>query len=209
MSYDVGDYDTGTYDDLTPPVPPVEPPPPVPSPEVPLVDPTIVFDLEGSILAAAETALTDSAFGSLPEHRFVAHGRPPDDCCDHLVVWAERIYPTRAFPAILGEPQVCEDVRMAVSVVITYVRNCYPTLVDNRADPFPADADIMAATLKLHTDARLLWCGVMAAYDDGVIYDGIDEPKGDVVWGTMLPRANEGGCAGWEWRNVWELPTCC
>jgi len=181
--------------------------------------PELLSDVLNHILAAAETCL-ETCDRPIPDAVYHHHGprRPPADCCDFLTVHVRQIRPTTdgeggqsAFPAsFIGVPNNCGQIMMAVDASLTLNRPCFPTLKDDKADPFPTPAEMQTASDELAIDARVLWCCLLATQAAGNLF-----PPGpdfadlcDVVWGNMLPFRG-GGCAGWEWEFTLNMPACC
>lgn len=179
----------------------------------------MLSDILNHILAVAEECL-EGCDRPIPDDVFHHHGprRPPGDCCSHLTVHVRQIRPTSdgeggqtQFPGtFIGIPNNCGQVQMAVDASLTLSRDCFPTLKDDKSDPFPTAAEMQAASDELAIDARVLWCCLLAAQAAGTLL-----PPGpqfadlvDVVWGTMSPFRG-GGCAGWEWEFTLNLPSCC
>jgi hypothetical protein len=129
--------------------------------------------------------------------------------CDFLTVWLVRQYPTQTFPAWKDSAsKPCEPVRAAIEIEVRLVRPCYPVLQDNAQDPFPPPPLIDAAAKDLLIDARVLWCCLQRAFDEGEFYPP-DMECLDVKWGEMMFHGPQGGCAGWKWRITLEGEPCC
>lgn len=175
-----------------------------------LADATNLADTLQSILTVACSCLEDTAYG-LPKDCFISHGEPPDDCCDMLAIWVDRIRPSHGF----GDGQYvtggrlwdkCCDLSSVADVSLRLVRPCYPGLVDNAFNPFPEPTEIQAAAEALAIDIWVLECCLSQAHCDGVLLGGncLELGIGDAV-----PHGPKGGCAGWTWDLTVELAPCC
>lgn len=171
----------------------------------------ILSDIANLILVNAEACL-EQADLAVPSEVFVSHKRPPDDCCDWMSVWVRQIRPTTKFPAtqaVVSPP--CGDLVMAVDMTLGIKHGCFPTLKADKAAPFPTGDEMQVAADELAIIARTLWCCLLAAQAAGQLLPRwpleIGEQLG-IVWGPMTPTRG-GGCAGWDWDFVVELPACC
>lgn len=175
-------------------------------------NPTHLADVLNSFLLNACACLEDTPYGA-PKDCFISHGEPPDDCCDFLAVWVERIMPSHGFAQ--GEFQTggriwskCCDLNAVADISIRLVRPCYPTLIDDPFSPFPDPADVQEAAVKLAIDIWMLQCCLTAAQCAGVLF-----PAGanclELGVGDAVPHGPKGGCAGWTWGLAVELDVCC
>lgn len=166
---------------------------------------TNLASVVNSVLAVACSCLADS-LGETPGTCKIYHTKPPDDCCDFLAVWVERVRPTVKFPAdYAGAASDGSGLHAMADIAIEIKRSCWPVISDNATNPFPPVEQTDAATLSLLDDAAHLWCCVMAAAQNGTISGDCS----DVRVGALEPLAPKGGCAGWIMRLSVELDTCC
>ncbi|HUU97856.1 MAG TPA: hypothetical protein VM487_19135 [Phycisphaerae bacterium] len=175
------------------------------------VQPEILSDVANSILVNAE-ACFESCGIDVPTEVFVSHMKPPDDCCDWMAVWVRDIVPVNPFPRVQTNINPnCTEVSMGVLMSLGWKRDCYPTVKDDKTDPFPGGDVMQAAADALLIEARTMWCCILAAYTAGQLLPRDPEPDGpqpDIVWGKMTPNRG-GGCAGWTWDFTLEVPACC
>ncbi len=170
------------------------------------VEPSYWADVLENILAVVCQALADTPQG-MPNSCYTGHAKPPDDCCDHLVVYVERFRPTIDFPVEFNSYDRCQIVRQMMDVCILLRRPCWPVVHDNATNPFPPPADIDAASVNLMLDAQKMWQSVTRAYDAGLLIVTPREPS-FIKWGQITPGPNMGGCAGWEMRMTIDLDEC-
>jgi hypothetical protein len=167
-------------------------------------------DMARGMLEAACLCLEDTETG-VPASCFVSHGSPPDDCCDYLAISLMRVYNSSRFPAETEGGDDCSGIVPVASFQLKLMRPCYPTVVDDAQNPFPAPADINAASELLLIDARVLWCCVTNTLASGGLttwptIPGMDCP--DYKVGRLTPVVG-GGCAGWTLPYLVELDSCC
>lgn len=163
-----------------------------------------------SILDVACSCLIDTTYGQ-PEDCFISHDAPPDDCCDFLAVWTERLRPSHGFAEgqyVTGGKlwEKCCSMNAVADINLRIVRPCYPSLVDNPNNPFPPAAEIQAAAEALAVDIWVLQCCVEKAACDGLLLP--PDTCLEIGIGDATPFAR-GGCAGWTWELAVELDTCC
>lgn len=174
-------------------------------------NPNVLTQVLQSILDVGCSCLVDTEYGQ-PEDCFISHDEPPDDCCDFLAIWAERIRPSRGFQDgqyVTGGKlwDKCCSLNAVADINLRLVRPCYPTLIDNPLSPFPDAADMQEAAEKLSQDIWVLQCCTMEAHCQGLLLPSTTDCL-EVGWGDATPFVR-GGCAGWTWSLTVELPTCC
>lgn len=158
-----------------------------------------------AVLAQACACLVDT-ITSTPGTCRLYHTKPPDDCCDFLAVWVERITPTVAFPgAYAGPARTASGLVGVADLAVELKRSCWPVITDSAIDPFPSAEATDAATTALLDDGAHLWCCLLAAAQDGDLAGACNE----VRVGNLEPLAPQGGCAGWIMRLSVELDPCC
>jgi hypothetical protein len=174
----------------------------------PLQNPAYLNEILQSILDSVCLCLADTTLGQ-PEDCFISHTRPPDDCCDYLAIWMERMLPTYEFPFINeAKPDTtCGTVHRMMEVKLKLARSCYPVVADNAANPFPPPATIQAAAEALLIDANVLWCCVQCAFDDGAPWP--DDACLDARFNELVMDRPRGGCAGMTISFLLELDHCC
>ena len=155
-----------------------------------------------SVLTTAATAVAGTTRG-LPGNVFVAHGRLPDDCCDLLAVYIERIRPTATFPLNALGADRCGVQRWALDLVVRLVRGGAP-LVTAGAE-FPPGAEQQTFAEALLEDVSTLQLALKAAHASRTL---LVSPTGQVAWGMLTPYGPRGGCAGWDLRLSVEARNC-
>lgn len=172
-----------------------------------LNDPAYLNDRLQLILDEVCDCLDNTSLGR-PKDCFISHTSPPDDCCNFLAIWIERIEPTYSFPQVSDRVEKCGDVHRMAQVRLKLNRACWPVLKDNAAAPFPSAAEMQAAAEALLIDANVMWCCVEGTFTTGGLgcerWDCLDFKMND-----MLFDAPRGGCAGVSLSFLMELNGCC
>jgi len=176
-----------------------------------LVNPSDLNDMMQSMVDIGCLCLEDSPDG-VPKYCFISHNEPPDDCCDFLAVWLERIRPRTGFENAAyttGEKvwSRCGDVGAVMDVRLRLMRDCWPVVQDDALNPFPPVADMQAAADNLLIDLQLLRCCLSAAACNGVLYPENFECL-EFGIGDAIPIGPRGGCAGWDLTYTFELEAC-
>jgi len=152
-------------------------------------------------------------------HAFVLADNILTGNCNYLSVHASLIYGTERFPA----PQTtatrrCAELGQAMQLTLRLRRCDYPRLRPQREAPFPPADEITAASRDLLVDARVLWCCVVGAYDQGELFQNpnLDYLPAHERENTLLPTifgqmtpVREASCAGWDWTITVEMAPCC
>jgi len=178
---------------------------------MPLLNPAHLNDMMQSMLDAACNCLADSPLG-LPADCYISHGQPPDDCCDFLAIWLERIRPRIGFENaqyITGEKvwAKCGDVGGVADIEIRLMRPCFPTLKDNATNPFPPATEMQQAAEYLLIDLQILRCCIQEAHCMGVVFPDDTECL-ELAIGDVTPEGPRGGCAGWTLTYGFEMESC-
>lgn len=178
-----------------------------------LLNPAHINDLFQSILDVACNCLEDTPLGA-PADCYISHNQPPDDCCDFLAIWLERIRPRIGFENaqyITGEKvwAKCGDIGGVADFSLRLMRPCFPTLKDNATNPFPSASEMQAAAENLLIDMQVLRCCISAAYCAGLLLpDTQDAECLEIAIGDIIPAGPRGGCAGWTLPFAVELDSC-
>lgn len=173
------------------------------------LDDVSINELVATVLEHACSCLEASTTG-VPKYCFISHGEPPEDCCDFMAVWLDRIFPVLNFPIAedVNEHR-CDLIRGAADINLQIRRPCWPGPENNAQAPFPAPAKMQAAAEDLLVDAKTLWCCITGGMQDAVV-EALPEFEGlGVRWGTMKAHADKGICVGWDMDLWFELPQCC
>lgn len=176
---------------------------------------THLADVMQSIVDVACECLETSSPLGRPGDCFISHNTPPDDCCDFLSVWVERIRPSEGFADgqyVTGGRlwARCGNLSSIADVNIRLVRPCFPVVIDDALNPFPPAIDIQAASEALAIDAWVLNCCIHTAISNGeLLPDDVVGSCLEVGIGDMVPHGPNGGCAGWTWDLSIELGDCC
>lgn len=148
-----------------------------------------------------------------PKDGFISHTAPPDDCCDFVAVWMDRLDPTREFPLVNTTfvDRCGETGRMAL-VKARVRRSCYPVIKDNARSPFPSAGEMQAAAEALLMDANVVWCRLVSAFGEGVY--ALSEPECaagclNFKMEQLVMDPPRGGCAGFTVSFWMELEGCC
>lgn len=155
------------------------------------------------ILDTAERILTEAvaALGTkVPGATFVAHGMPPDDCCDLLGVFIERMRPTVRFPAADLGADIDNGLHWALDLVVRIVRGDAPVMDDD--GNFPAAEEMAAHAAAMLDDLHALRTGLRAAH---LRHTLLAFPDLGIAWGGATPYGPRGGCAGWDFRLTAEV----
>lgn len=171
-----------------------------------LADPAYLNDRLQMILDEVCECLANTTLGS-PRSCFISHTSPPDDCCDFLSIWIERLLPTYSFPATSDRVSKCNDIHRMAEVRMRLMRSCWPVVSDNAANPFPPPEKIQAASEALLIDANVMWCCVEGTFTSGLgceAWDCLDFQMSELTFDR--PR---GGCAGVSMSFLMELTGCC
>jgi hypothetical protein len=178
-----------------------------------LLNPAHINDLLQSILDVACSCLEDTPSG-VPSDCFISHGQPPDDCCNFLAIWIDKIHP-RIGPEnsdfFIGEKvwTRCGDFGMIADFSLRLMRPCFPTLVDNPMNPFPPAADVQAAAENLLIDIQVLRCCISSAICEGILLPSTSDADClEIAVGDIYPVGPRGGCAGWTLQFSVELDAC-
>lgn len=176
-----------------------------------LLNPTDINDIMQAMLDVACNCLAETPLG-LPANCYISHNEPPDDCCDFLAVWLERIRPRIGFEnaAYTTGEKVwarCGDVGAVADINLTLMRPCFPTLKDNPFNPFPGAVEMQAAADNLLIDLQVLRCCIMSAACQRILFPSGDECQ-ELGIGDITPEGPRGGCAGWTLRFALELDSC-
>jgi hypothetical protein len=180
---------------------------------MPLLNPTQINDILQSFLDVACNCLEDSPLG-VPADCYISHNEPPDDCCDFLAIWLERIRPRIGFENaayITGEKvwAKCGDVGGVADIQIRLMRPCFPTLKDNATNPFPPAIEMQTAAENLLIDLQLLRCCIQEANCMGILFPTTDGAEClELAIGDAVPEGPRGGCAGWSLSYGFELDSC-
>lgn len=145
--------------------------------------------------------LEEDTVDGAPEFCFVNYFRPPDDCCNFLAVWVDKLQNTTVFPTpndVLIDR--CDASRMA-TVRFKLVRPCWP-IVQPPAT-FPPPAEMQAASEKLLVDAEVLTCCLQGLQNGDVV------GCGSFKFVDIIPDEPRGGCAGYTATVMVELDPCC
>jgi hypothetical protein len=171
-----------------------------------LCSPAYVNDILQGLLDDVCACLANTTLGQ-PQDCFISHTQPPDDCCDFLAIWIDRMLPTYSFPNVSDRVQRCNDVHRMVDVKLRLVRPCWPVVRDNAAKPFPTAEAIQQAAEGLMIDMNVIWCCVVDSVAQGI---GCDGPSClDVLLEELRPDPPRGGCAGMTMTLRIELEGCC
>jgi len=184
-----------------------------------MAEPFIFADIATDLLVTAAQCLEDHTEAGAPAEVFLSHDGTPRFCCDYLSVHASLIYGTERFPA----PQTtatrrCAELGQAMQLTLRLRRCDYPRLRPQREAPFPPADEITAASRDLLVDARVLWCCVVGAYDQGELFQNpnLDYLPAHERENTLLPTifgqmtpVREASCAGWDWGITVEMAPCC
>lgn len=138
------------------------------------------------------------------------HGPAPADCCNSLTVSLERPFPSKGVGVELAGPTRC-GVSLSVEFLIRWWRPCWPTAKDDPWSPFPPSSETTVAAANLIYDAIALECCLLA--DLNAIQSTVLGPTLQMVpfrvGRAERPGPPKGGCAGWDLRVWFELPSCC
>lgn len=171
-----------------------------------LQSPGLLNDVLQSILDNLCECLGENTTLGAPKDCFIYHTRAPDDCCDSLVIWLDRILPTAQFPIPFVGRDECGAVGRMMRVGVKLVRPCWPTVVDNPSNPFPPVAAMQAAAETMLIDTNVLWCCLSAG-----LSAGDHDPSGscqDFHIESVIPDKPRGGCAGVTASFLVELDAC-
>jgi hypothetical protein len=180
---------------------------------MPLLNPDHINNMMQSVLDVACTCLEDSPLGA-PSDCFISHCAPPDDCCDFLSIWLDRIRPRQGFENaayITGEKvwAKCGDVGGVADISLRIMRDCYPVVKDNATNPFPSGVEMQTAAEALLIDLQILRCCIQEANCMGILYpDSEDANCLEFAIGDATPECPRGGCAGWTLTFGIELDSC-
>jgi hypothetical protein len=172
-----------------------------------LAYPAYLNDVLQTVLDSVCDCLDNTTLGT-PKDCFISHRQPPDDCCDFLAIWIDRLLPTFEFPDVSFRVERCGDVRRMADISLRLVRPCWPTLKDNANSPFPTPAEMQAAAESLLIDANVLWCCLSDTFAAGL---GCDNLNGclDAIIEELVMDDPRGGCAGMTMTFRLELEGCC
>lgn len=173
-----------------------------------LANPAYLNDTLQAILDEVCDCLDNTTLGR-PNDCYISHASPPDDCCDFLAIWIERLLPTYSFPAVSDRVEKCGDIHRMAEVRLKLVRSCWPVVKDNANAPFPTGEEMQAAAEALLIDANVMWCCVEQTFagPEGVAcgeWDCLDVKMNELLFDR--PR---GGCAGISMSFLLELNGCC
>lgn len=173
-----------------------------------IADPAILNDVMASIQEAVCSCLEDNSPAGPPPRCFISLTRPPDDCCDYLAVYLERMVPTIDFPQVSAGLDRCGEAQRMARLKLKLVRSCWPVLKDNPTNPFPPSAEIQSASEGLLIDLNVVWCCLSAILTGG---DWIQIAGGGIrgKLESIEPDRPRGGCAGFTATFLVELDACC
>jgi len=176
-----------------------------------VLNPGSINDLLQTMLDVGCACLAETPNG-VPKDCYISHNTPPDDCCDFLAIWLDRIRPRIGFQNaayVTGEKvwARCGDVGGVADINIRLVRPCFPTLIDDAFNPFPAASVMQAAAENLLIDVQVFRCCFTSAACNGLIFPS-DQDCQEVAYGDITPYGPHGGCAGWDFTYTVELDEC-
>ena len=178
-----------------------------------LLNPDHINNMMQSILDVACNCLADTPDGA-PADCYISHNKPPDDCCDFLAIWLDRIRPRIGFDNaayITGEKvwAKCNDVGGVADIGVRLMRPCFPTLKDNPTNPFPPAIEMQAAAENLLIDLQVLRCCIDSAHCQGLLFPTTEDAEClEFAIGDVTPEGPRGGCAGWTLTYAFELDSC-
>lgn len=179
-----------------------------------VVNQTHLIEIAQSVLDALCDCLEGTPLGR-PKDCFLSFGEANICCCDGATVKILGIRPGHAFPSSqLNSGAViwdrCCDMGRIADMELSWVRPCYPILVNNATNPCPSPADEQNATEALLIDAMTVSCCLPFSNCGGASILGDSVDCSDIGWGELVPTGPEGaGCAGWKWHFEVELDSCC
>lgn len=167
------------------------------------MDPVKLYALADDLLGHVRT-VSDSILpaGYRFERSHVVNGPAPldgiEECVEHLVVWAEMVTATEAFPAPAGRALTCAGMGNMVQLTVQSLR-CEPIL-DERG--FPADVERDAAARLVYVDAWVAW---NACTEWALARNVTDDESALMISGSPVPPSR---VAGWETRLLVEVDYC-
>ena len=148
----------------------------------------ILSDLLEALLDKASTWVTTP-------RAFISHALPPMDC-DSLVVWTDTINATAP------NKGVCSVVSKWTVHVSRY--KCVPTM-DNDGNALPA-SEYQDSALDLAEEGASIWYGVIDAWSDGSLFDGLIGCEAIDFTQGMRALVPQGGIGGWDLTIIVSLP---
>jgi len=173
-----------------------------------------IADIGTRILSVAAASLENTPNG-IPEKIYLATFDPPDDCCDFIAVYPDRLHHVRTseFPAENERFNVHDlykenKLGWAQDFVIKLRRPCQPTISDSRVDPFPEADDMHRYAENILIDQNTLTCGVENGIKFRWMLDDFFGKRFQVVVGPLF-NDSRADCAGFSWRLTVEIPCYC
>lgn len=171
-------------------------------------DVTLLAEIMESIKVALCECLDDNSPAGAPPSCFVSLGRPPDDCCDYLAVYLDRILPTVDFPNPSTGLDQCGVTQRMARLKVKVVRSCWPVIKPNPTNPFPPASEIQSASEGLLIEATAVWCCLSEILLSGDWHDIVGPGLHGKLEG-LEPDRDRGACAGFTATFLIELESCC
>lgn len=163
--------------------------------------PDYVSRIAHAVLTSAAATLSPA-----PTTQFVSAGKPVADGCDQLAVWLDAFKLVRPRTGARGAGAFAEDRQSlnpqgglpAIDLQVQLIRCGAPDVTGGFQPQSPEATALDAFATAQLTDGWALYRGLLAAWNAGSLFAGLEHAPASVVIGQGTPYGVEGGLAGWQ-----------